>query len=183
MKSTLGVVPMCVLAIFFRGAEIQAQSYDHETEPVMIEVTMADFSYSPAVLRIPAGRPVALVFVNTGVVEHEFMVGRTAVKGDFAADLFENVDIEMGNMDAADHDHADAGSHEHADPAAQVQADPVEHTHAEGQDDHGTMIVVEPGARGSMTFELPVDLRGEWEMACFIPGHYDGGMHGVVVVY
>jgi uncharacterized cupredoxin-like copper-binding protein len=164
MKSTLGVVSMCALAIFFRGAEVQAQSHDHETDPVMIEVTMADFSYSPAVLRIPAGRPVMLVFTNMGVVEHEFMAGRTAVSGDFAVDLFENVDVEMGSADVADHDHA-------------------EHMHAEGQDDHGTMIVVEPGARGSMTFELSADLRGEWEMACFIPGHYDGGMHGTVVVY
>jgi len=33
---------------------------------------------------------------------------------------------------------------------------------------------VESAARGSMTFELPVDLRGYWEMAYFIPGHYDG---------
>ena len=36
--------------------------------------------------------------------------------------------------------------------------------------------------RSSMTFVLPGDLRGEWEMACFIPGHYDGGMHGTVIV-
>jgi hypothetical protein len=46
-----------------------------------------------------------------------------------------------------------------------------------------TVPKMEPGAQGSMTFELPVHLRGEWEMACFIPGHYDGGMHGAVVVY
>ena len=175
MKSALVVVPMCALAIFFRGTELQAQSHDHPAEPVMIEVTMADFSYSPAVLRIPAGQPVTLVFVNTGVVQHEFMAGRAAANGDFEADLFANVEVEMGSADAMDHDDTGAPPHEHAEPA--------EHMHAEGQDDHGTMIAVEPGARGSMTFELPADLRGEWEMACFIPGHYDGGMHGTVVVY
>ena len=174
MKSALAVVPMCALAIFFKGGEVQAQSHDHAAESVVIEVTMADFSYSPAILRIPAGRPVTLVFANTGVVEHEFMAGRIVVNGDFEADLFANVDVEMGSADTADHDDAGTAPHDHPDPAA--------HMHA-GQDDHGTMIVVEPGARGSMTFELPADRLGEWEIACFIPGHYASGMYGTVVVY
>ena len=182
MKSVLAVVPMCALAMFFGDAEVQAQGHDHAADPVTIKVTMADFSFSPAVLRISAGHPVTLVFVNTGVVQHEFMAGRTAMNGDFETDLFANVEVEMGSAEAADHKHADAAPHDHPEPAAHVHADPAQHAHAEGQDSHDTMVVVEPGARGSMTFELPTDLRGEWEMACFIPGHYDGGMHGSVIV-
>lgn len=174
MRSALAIVPVCVLAMFLRGSEVQAQGHDHAAAPVIIEITMTEFSYSPAVLRIPAGQPVTLVFENEGAVQHEFMAGRVAASGDFEADLFANVDVEMESVGAADHDDAGAAPHDHPVPAA--------HMHA-GQDDHGTMIVVEPGARGSMTFELPADLRGEWEMACFILGHYDGGMHGTVVVY
>ena len=175
MRAAIAVVPVCVMATFFGGAEVQAQTHNHAGEPVVIEVTMADFSFSPAVLRIPANRPVTLAFVNTGAVEHEFMAGRNAVNGDFDADLFANVDVVMGSEDAADHDHADPAAHEHADPA--------DHAHADGQESHGTMVLLGPGTRSSMTFELPADRRGEWEMACFIPGHYDGGMHGTVVVY
>ena len=126
-------------------------------------------SFSPAVLQIPAERPVTLVFVNKGVVEHEFMVGRRAVNGDFEVDLLANVNVEMGSEDMADHDDTGAAPHDH--PGMDVQ------------DDHGTMVLTGPGMRGRMTFVLPGDLRAEWEMACFIPGHYDGGMHGVVVVY
>ena len=166
MRSSSAVVPMCALAMFFGGAEVQAQSV--AGEPIVIEVTMADFSFSPAVLQIPADRPVTLVFVNTGVVEHEFMVGRTAVNGDFEVDLFANVNVEMGSEDAADHDDAGAAPHDHPD--------------TDVQDDHGTMVLTGPGMRSSMTFVLPGVLRGEWEMACFIPGHYDGGMHGTVIV-
>jgi len=166
MRSTSAVVTMCALAMFFGGAEVQAQSV--AGEPIVIEVTMADFSFSPAVLQIPADRPVTLVFVNKGVVEHEFMVGRRAVNGDFEVDLLANVNVEMGSEDMADHDDTGAAPHDH--PGMDVQ------------DDHGTMVLTGPGMRGRMTFVLPGDLRGEWEMACFIPGHYDGGMHGTVIV-
>ncbi len=34
-----------------------------------------------------------------------------------------------------------------------------------------------------MTFTLPTDRRGEWEMACFLPRHYERGMHGALTVY
>ena len=142
--------------MFFGGAEVQAQSV--AGEPIVIEVTMADFSFSPTVLEIPADRPVTLVFVNTGVVEHEFMVGRRAVSGDFEVDLLANVDVEIGSEDMADHD--DTGAAPHAHPAMAMDA----------QDDHGTMVLTGPAMRSSMTFLLPGDLRGEWEMACFIPG-------------
>ena len=168
MRSASAVVPICALGMFFGGAEVQAQSV--AGEPIVIKVTMADFSFSPTVLEIPADRPVTLVFVNTGVVEHEFMVGRRAVSGDFEVDLFANVDVEIGSEDMADHD--DTGAAPHAHPAMAMDA----------QDDHGTMVLTGPAMRSSMTFLLPGDLRGEWEMACFIPGHYDGGMHGTVIV-
>jgi uncharacterized cupredoxin-like copper-binding protein len=166
MRFASTVVPMCALATISGGGQAQAQSVSGE--PIVIEVTMADFSFSPAVLQIPADRPVTLVFANTGLVEHEFMVGRRAVNGNFDVDLFENITVEMASEAVADHDDADTAPHDH--PAA------------EAQDDHGTMVLTGPGMQSSMTFMLPGDLRGEWEMACFIPGHYDGGMHGTVIV-
>ena len=119
MRSANAVVPICALAMFFGGAEVQAQS--GAGEPIVIEVTMADFSFSPAVLEIPADRPVTLVFVNTGVVEHEFMVGRRAVSGDFEVDLFANVDVEMGSEDMADHDDTGAAPHDHPAMAMDAQ--------------------------------------------------------------
>ena len=186
MRSAIAVVPICALAMSLGGAGVQAQVHDHgAVEPIVIEVTMAEFSFSPAVLRIPADRPVKLVFVNNGVVEHEFMAGRNAVNGDFEVDLFANVDVEMGSEEATDHDDAGAAPHDHpAAAAAQDHPGMAAHDHSDmmGQDDHGTMVLAGPGLRSSMTFVLPGELRGEWEMACFIPGHYDGGMYGTVIV-
>lgn len=41
---------------------------------------------------------------------------------------------------------------------------------------------VEPGGFASVTFALPADRRGEWEIGCFVPGHYEAGMKATLVV-
>ena len=45
------------------------------------------------------------------------------------------------------------------------------------------MVALDAGGRTTMTFTLPDDLRGEWEMACFLPRHYERGMRGTLTVY
>ena len=217
MRFATSIVPACVLAALIGGTEVRAQ----DQEPLVIEVNMADYSFSPAPLRIPAGRPVMLVFTNTGNVDHEFMAGRTVANGDFEVDLFAGLEVEIQaapaadhadaephehapgtpdhdhpdtDVDAADHDHADtdAGDHDHADATDDDHADAEPHEHADdaaphehGADDgHGTMVLLEDGdGRMTMTFTLPTDRRGEWEMACFITRHYERGMHGILTVY
>ena len=188
---TLGSIPLAML-LAVTGAEAQHQhDGDAAAQPVVIEVDMRDYAFSPTPLRIPAGQPVMLVFSNTGDVEHEFMAGRTPVNGDFQVDLFEGVAVETGTAPAGDHDAtphdhpADAAAHDHADappPAADHDhADAGGHEH--GDAGHGTMVQLESGARATMSFTLPAERRGEWEMACFLPRHYERGMHGVLTVY
>jgi len=158
----------------------QHQHDEPATGPaVVIEVEMRDHAFSPANLRVPAGQPVTLVFRNTGAVEHEFMAGRRVTEGDFGTDLFAGIEVATeSDMDAMMHDHHDdaaAAPHDHDDAAA------APHDHGAG--DHGTMVSVEPGQHATMTFTLPVDRRGEWETACFLPNHYERGMHGSLIVY
>ena len=112
MRFATSIVPACVLAAFFGGTEARAQ----DQEPLVIEVNMADYSFSPAPLRIPAGRPVTLVFSNTGDVDHEFMAGRTVANGDFELDLFAGLEVDIQAVAPADH--ADAAPHEHAPRSA-----------------------------------------------------------------
>ena len=45
------------------------------------------------------------------------------------------------------------------------------------------MVLLDERGRTSMTSTLPIELRGESEMACFITGHYRRGMHGTLTVY
>lgn len=45
----------------------------------------------------------------------------------------------------------------------------------------GTGLRVDPGKAGSLTLVVPTD-TGEFEFGCFVPGHYEGGMRGKLVV-
>jgi uncharacterized cupredoxin-like copper-binding protein len=175
MKQPIVSVAVCLLAASMGGGQVSAQTHSHDaaaSDAVVIEVDMRDHSFSPANLRIPAGHPVTLVFADTGSVDHEFMAGRTVSDGDFEVDLFAGVEVEIGTM-MADHDAPGAAAHDHADAGG----------HDHGGTDHGTMVALEPGGRTTMTFTLPDALRGEWEIACFLPNHYERGMHGMLTVY
>lgn len=199
MKHPTIIVGVCMLTASLSVTQVSAQAHDHAVaagDAVVIEVDMRDHAFFPTSLRIPAGHPVTLVFANSGSVDHEFMAGRGASDGDFDVDLFAGLEVEMGTM-MADHgapaDHADADgadaddhhdapgapAHDHADTDSDANAGGHDH----GGDDHGTMVGLEPGARSTMTFTLPDALRGEWEMACFLPNHYERGMHGTLTVY
>ena len=185
MRFATIAVSAYALAASLAGTEVRAQDHSHEAgqeHPLVIEVNMADHSFSPEALRIPAGRPVQLVFMNTGEVEHEFMAGRTVADGDFEVDLFAGLDVEIRTEEAeeAEHGHEEAAEGHDDDDAE--HHDNADGHHGDGGD-HGTMVLLEEGGRASMTFTLPVELRGEWEMACFVTGHYRRGMHGTVSVY
>lgn len=159
-----------------------AQASSQASEAIRIDVTMDEFSFSPARLRIPAGRPVTLVIRNVGKVAHELMAGRDVEGNDFKQDLFADLHVNIEKVEMAA-DHGD-----HALGAEGEQAAVAEHDHGAAQDDaqaehaHGTMVESQPGETFLMTFTLPEDRRGEWITGCFLSGHYEAGMHGTLVV-
>lgn len=155
---------VCLL-VLIGGAEVQAQDHAHgadaptaAAEPIVIEIAMGDHYFDPSDIRIPADEPVTLIFENSGSVPHEFMAGSGPSDGDFEVDLFGGIDVTIG-------------------PEA-----PPAHEHAHGEE-HGTMVMVPVGSRMTMSFVLPSDRRGEWEIACFVGDHYERGMKGTLTVY
>ena len=65
MRFATIAVSACALAALLGGTEARAQDHSHEAgqeHPLVIEVNMADHSFSPDALRIPAGQSVQLVF-------------------------------------------------------------------------------------------------------------------------
>ncbi len=179
----LTVLPIAMLIFTGYGGSSSAlptQGALFDPDAQWIQVTLDEFSISPDPLRIPAGRPVTLVIKNVGKVPHEFMAGREAQGDDFEHDLFAGLDVEISveisdEAAASDHEHAEgeAADHQHA-----------EDEHAEHGDDHehGTMVEPGPGQTIYMSFTLPESRRGEWNTACFLPGHYAAGMHGTLIV-
>lgn len=168
-----------------------------QTEALQIEVTLDEYSFSPDPVRVPAGRPVTLVIRNAGRFPHEFMAGQEVAGDDFELDLFADVHVNSEPVATAD-----AGHEGHADPAetaehAEAEHDAPEHGHGAAEADHhagvearahpgrhqhGTMVEVQAGETVLMTFTLPESRRGEWMTGCFLPGHYDAGMHGALIV-
>jgi uncharacterized cupredoxin-like copper-binding protein len=48
---------------------------DDPNAPVVVKVVMGEFSYRPASITVPAGRPVRFEVSNPGVVPHEIVIG------------------------------------------------------------------------------------------------------------
>lgn len=122
-------------------------------------VEMGEFYFKPDRLELPAGQTVELQLVNKGTVEHEFMVGREVEKPEgrahgFHVDFFAGIDVTW------------------TVEKGKVERDPMD----------GLEVVLEPGGKATLTFTVPADRTGEWEFACFVPGHYEAGQKGTLVV-
>ena len=106
---------------------------------------------------LEAGTTYAIVLRNVGVVKHEAVFGRDLKKTegipiDFETYLFRDVPVMIQG------------------PGWEVEA-------------FGTNeIELEAGEEAELLVTIPEDAVGEWEIACFIPGHYQAGMHAPLVI-
>ena len=119
----------------------------------VIEVTMTEFTFSPATIRLAPGEKVTFKLRNTGVIEHDFMAGRgpTAGKG-YALDWI----------------------------AMAVDGTRPAHTHA-GEVHVGEGVRVSADWILTLTVIVPQE-KGEYEFGCFVQGHYEAGMKGKLVI-
>lgn len=162
-------------------------------------VVMNEFTFLPSSLTVVAGSTVRVTLVNEGFVPHEFMVGRTvATGGGYDEDLLGILLVETtGEGFVGPPLDSDTGSHQEEAMGDQAMADmdgpPVEDDHdgddgddvPGDSDDHegdlshgGTHITVEPGGSVTMLLQTPEDMVGDWELGCFIEGHFEAGMSG-----
>jgi len=149
-------------------------------DTVRIEVKLKEFAFVPDTIRVPAGQPVMLVIQNAGLIPHEFMAGRNAEEDNFESDLFAGVPVtEMMDgmmMDGMMMDEMvmEEGAHGHAAGG---------HEETDGGERHGTMVMADAGTTVRTSFTLPESRRGVWSIGCFLPGHYQAGMRGTLIVY
>ena len=66
-----------------------------------ITVEASDFAYDPASITIPAGQPVTLTLMNTGAVEHDFVIDTIQVTD---VEASESGPAQHHQMDEADYD-------------------------------------------------------------------------------
>ncbi len=172
-RSTIVAVMALATLILVASA---GSSFAQEPEALRIEITLDEYSFSPNPLLIPAGREVTLVIRNAGRVGHEFMAGRDPEGNDFKQDLFAGLHVNIEQVEGSDPDQAQPTDANHAEQSADEH-----HANGEGHA-HGTMVEAQAGQTFVMTFTLPEERRGEWTTGCFLPGHYEAGMHGALIV-
>lgn len=106
---------------------------------------------------LPAGKTVGIHIHNEGGVVHELAIGRNLKEGEYEEILTELVPSDLFFY--------------YGDVKAEIED--AEFGEAE----------VEPGVRDTwIRMNVPAELAGEWELGCFVEGHYDGGMHAKLIV-
>lgn len=176
---------------------------DPETGQIMLvqEDDEEGMNFNPENLVLTAGETVTIVLENHGSKDHEFMIGQDVIYNDegapdgFEVDFFEGivdqVEVELGDgaMLMVDGETIAMGG---MGMEGDMEGD-MEDDHEEGEEegmamhmDHDGWMVMDAAGSGttSITFTVPEDRVGEWEMACFEDDgtHYEDGMRGTITV-
>ena len=138
-------------------AQEEPQEEAARAEAVKLEILMGEMFFQlegqepNATITLAAGITYAITLRNIGVVKHEAVFGHDLVKTegipiDFSTYLFGDVEVMITGDDW------------------EVEA-------------LGTReIELVAGHEAELLVTIPEDASGEWEIACFIPGHYQAGM-------
>jgi uncharacterized cupredoxin-like copper-binding protein len=133
-----------------------------------VTIEMGDFVFATdqgvagGPFRVPAGKTVGIRVVNKDEMEHEILFGREVESKDglpvgYKVPLFEEVS---------------------ADVFVYPSGKKVE---VVTEDELGE-IELEPGAEVWIRANFPAALKGEWEIGCILPGHYERGMKAKLII-
>ncbi|MFA9431082.1 hypothetical protein [Egicoccus sp. AB-alg2] len=139
----LGIAAVVLLvALFGRGGGVVTAT---PAADGTVRMVMEERAFAPTDVTIVAGRPVTFEFVNRDVGSHMVSFGRAVVEEDqravgFGEDLLAGLDVDVRpSVDRMD-----------------VQP-PY----------RGTTIMVQGGETVSVTFTVPPERRGDWQIGCF----------------
>lgn len=137
-----------------------AQDEDEATpEAIPLEIILGDFYFKVdeqeqnAPVALEVGKTYKFEFKNVGKQDHEILWGRSPSKtetgdvGDYQTNLF---DATEAKIEADGWDAVVSGLKE---------------------------LEVKVGHASEVIITIPESAKGEWEMGCFISGHYKAGMH------
>lgn len=142
-----------------------AMAHDHHEDSDEIGILMGEMYFQVegqdknAPLQLKAGQRYELTFKNVGAMKHEVMFGRDLIKRDglaagYREHLLKNVEVDVEIETWIDGKNREI----------EIEASGLKE------------LEMEPGTEVSISFELPPQAKGRWELGCFIAGHYEGGM-------
>jgi uncharacterized cupredoxin-like copper-binding protein len=111
---------------------------------------------------LPAGSSVLVTLRNVGRIVHHWSVGRTLLPGGgYEDDLLALMKPEV---------------------VSGTGYRLVKTKEASAGGTSGLIIEVAPGGAVTLRLAVPAHATGTWEMGCFVPGHYQAGMKGPLLV-
>lgn len=142
-----------------------ADSDGHDDDATKVRIVMGEMYFQVdgeakgIPLRLQAGKRYELEFQNSGQMKHEVLFGRDVVvrdgrPRDYREHLLSSteVDIEVETM-------VNGQKRDVEIEAAGIKE-----------------VELEPGTKLTLSFTLPAEAKGKWELGCFIAGHYEAGM-------
>ena len=155
---TLAAVTTSALADTGHG-----QSQKKEPEPSRtIDIQAGGMWFDPDELQIEPGTTVRFRIENVAMIPHEFTIGNSRMQ---------QMHREMMQQ---------GGDHHGAEGNGNMMSD-----HHDGMMDHGesqsAAVTVAPGETKTLIWTAP-DQGDAIEYACFLPGHYEAGMKGMVTL-
>lgn len=149
-----------------------------------IKITMNDYTFRPNRITARTGQTVTITLVNASTQKklHEFMVGREVAREPgkrptgYTRDLFERIAIKVSNA---------KGIWRSNDGEAMVTGEMKPEMGGMAMAGHGGfMVELKAGGTATLTFTIPAERVGEWEIGCFSEDgdHYLKGMKGRFVV-
>ncbi|RMF81659.1 MAG: hypothetical protein D6737_04315 [Chloroflexi bacterium] len=170
MKRFAFVMIVAAIAALLVGIwMVNAQEVEEEGEEdvTVLDISLAEFSFTlegqeaNEAIVLQAGQRYKFEFENNGTVMHEVAFGTDVRTEDdlavgFDTNIFENVEADIeGEMNGADFEVEVPGIFE---------------------------MEINPGQKLELSLTIPEDLVGEWELACFVPGHYEAGMVAPLII-
>ena len=166
--------------------------------PRVIVIKATEFKFEPSRIVVKAGETVTIKFLNMSKQkkEHELMIGRKVKMGGpfknrpdgFQKDFFDGMNVKyMAGMNVKMFMGGEAKI-EKMKPmkmAGMKMGEMKKVGMKMGEEDHaGLMIELLPKGDASITFTVPQDKVGEWEIACFSEDgtHYKEKMRGTLIV-
>lgn len=142
-----------------------AFAHDDDQEANEIRVLMGEMFFQVdgqdknTPLRLKSGARYELVFENAGQMKHEVLLGRDVIEDDGRPRNYREhllaavpVDVEIKTTVAGE------------EREIEIETNGI------------IELELDPGVRIAVNFKLPSQTKGEWELGCFIAGHYEAGM-------
>tara|TARA_B100001250_G_scaffold386575_1_gene383225 strand:- start:188 stop:700 length:513 start_codon:yes stop_codon:yes gene_type:complete len=130
----------------------------------VIKVKMYDNYYEPNLITVKKGETIKFVISNLGEMVHEYNIGTKEMHIKHQPEMQKLIDHEIISFDKID---------------MKKMKEMSKKDHSLGHS-HSNSIMLEPQAQGEIIWKFSKDIT--LEMACNIPGHYESGMVGKIII-